>query len=219
MNHPRSQVRRAAAAVATFLCALAGLSALAAPVSAHGGGGTLEVVSTEPQADGTSVKVTVQLNFSADGHPAEDATVTVVGELEGGGPAPEFTPVTLTAAGPEGQYAGVVPIPAPGTWNLRVTSVEPPATATTQVSTAATTRTEGSSSAPTTTAAPTTTGSSAEGEQDDGSGSSMLPAVVAGAVGGAVAAGIASVVMLRRKAAGSAGPEAAGPEAAGPDDD
>ena len=207
MNRTLSPARRAAAAVAACVAALVGMSALAGPAWAHGGAGTLEVVSTEPQADGTSVKVTVQLSFTKDGHPADDATVTVVGELQGGGSAPEFTPVTLTASGPEGQYAGVVPIPGPGTWNLRVTSVEPPATATTQVSTAATTRTEGSSTAPSTTAAaPTTTESSAVGEQDDGSGSSMVPAVVAGAVGGAVAAGIASFVMLRRKAAGSAGP-------------
>ena len=207
MNRTMSPARRAAAVVTACLAALVGMSALAGPAWAHGGAGTLEVVSTEPQADGTSVKVTVQLSFTKDGHPADDATVTVVGELQGGGAAPEFTPVTLTASGPEGQYAGVVPIPGPGTWNLRVTSVEPPATATTQVSTAATTRTEGSSTAPSTTAAaPTTTEPSAVGVLDDGWGGSLVPAVVAGAVGGAVAAGIASVVMLRRKAAGSAGP-------------
>ena len=210
MNRTHANVRRAAAVAAGLLLTLVGLSALAAPASAHGGGGKLEVVSTEPQADGTSVKVTVQLNFSADGHPAEDATVTVVGELDGGGPAPEFTPVTLTAAGAEGQYAGVVPIPGPGTWNLRVTSVEPPATATTQVSTAATTRT-GDSVAPSTTtaeAASTTTVATADAKNDSNDdGGGWNPIITAGIVGGVVGGLTAWQVGARRKkAAGAAGP-------------
>jgi len=209
MNRTHANVRRAAAVAAGLLLTLVGLSALAAPASAHGGGGKLEVVSTEPQADGTSVKVTVQLNFSADGHPAEDATVTVVGELDGGGPAPEFTPVTLTAAGAEGQYAGVVPIPGPGTWNLRVTSVEPPATATTQVSTAATTRT-GDSVAPSTTtaeAASTTTVAAADAKNDSNDDGGWNPIITAGIVGGVVGGLTAWQVGARRKkAAGAAGP-------------
>jgi hypothetical protein len=136
--------------------------------------------------------------------------VTVVGELQGGGAAPEFTPVTLTASGPEGQYAGVVPIPGPGTWNLRVTSVEPPATATTQVSTAATTRTEGSSTAPSTTAAATTTtteavASTTDGKDDGG----WNPVVTAGIVGGVVGGLTAWQVGARRKkAAAGSGAEA-----------
>lgn len=206
MNRTHAHARRAAAAAATCLCALVGLSVLAVPVAAHGGGGTLAVVSTEPQADGTSVKVTVQLNFSSDGHPAEDATVTVVGELEGGGPSPEFTPVTLAAAGPEGQYAGVVRIPAPGTWNLRVTSVEPPATATTRVATAATARTEDSLSAPTTTAAPTTSPTSAAESTtpsepaEDGS-STLVTGALVGVVGGVVAVLVVGAAARRKKAA------------------
>ena len=76
------------AVLAAFLVALLGAVALAGPASAHGGPGKLVVVSTEPQAEGTSVKVTVQLNFAGDGDPAADATVTVVGELDGGGTAP-----------------------------------------------------------------------------------------------------------------------------------
>jgi len=191
MNRNLSPARRAAAAVAACLVALVGMSALAGPAGAHGGAGKLEVVSTEPQADGTSVKVTVQLSFTKDGHPADDATVTVVGELQGGGAAPEFTPVTLTASGPEGQYAGVVPIPGPGTWNLRVTSVEPPATATTQVSTAATTRTEGSSTAPSTTTAATTTteavASTTDGKDDGGWDPVIMAGIVGGVVGGLAA--------------------------------
>jgi hypothetical protein len=207
MNRAQSSrpgpARRAAAVAVAFLAPVLGLFVLAGPAAAHGGAGTLEVVSTEPQADGASVKVTVQLSFAKDGHPAEDATVTVVGELAGpdGDAAPGFTPVTLTASGPEGQYVGTVPIPGPGTWNLRVTSVEPPATATTQVSVAAVASTGGS---PTTTApdgATTTTQASAGSGQDDGS-SSMVPALVAGAVGGAVAAGVAGVVLRRRRSAG-----------------
>ena len=207
MNRTLSPARRAAAAVAACVAALVGMSALAGPAWAHGGAGTLEVVSTEPQADGTSVKVTVQLSFTKDGHPADDATVTVVGELDGGGTAPEFTPVTLTASGPEGQYAGVVPIPGPGTWNLRVTSVEPPATATTQVSTAATTRT-GDSVAPSTTAAEaatTTTVATADAKNDSNDDDGGWdPIITAGIVGGVVGGLTAWQVGSRRKKAAAA---------------
>lgn len=209
MNRTMSPARRAAAVVATFLVALTGAAALAPAAGAHGGPGTLEVVSTEPQADGTSVKVTVQLAFAKDGHPAADATVTVVGELEGGGAAPAFTPVTLTASGPEGQYSGVVPIPSPGTWNLRVTSVEPPATATTQVSTAATTRTEESTAAPSTSApATTTTVAEADGTTDAAKdrteGGGWSPFLTAAIVGGVVGAVAAWQVGARRKKAAAA---------------
>jgi len=206
MIHSPLPVRRAAAVLAAFLVALVGAGALAGPASAHGGPGKLVVVSTEPQADGTSVKVTVQLNFAEDGDPAADATVTVVGELDGGGAAPEFTPVTLTASGPEGQYAGVVPIPGPGTWNLRVTSVEPPATATTQVSTAATTRTA-DSVAPSTTAAAastTTTVATADAKNDSNDDGGWNPVITAGIVGGVVGGLAAWQVGSRRKKAAAA---------------
>ena len=198
----RAPFRRAVAVVAAFLVSLVGTSALAGPAWAHGGPGKLEVVATEPQADGTSVKVTVQLNFAEDGDPAADATVTVVGELEGGASA-DFTPVTLAASGPEGQYSGVVPIPAPGTWNLRVTSVEPPATATTQVSTAATARSTG---APTTTAAAastSTTVAAPAGDQPEEGSNLLVKAVAALVVVGAVAA--VAVAMSRRRQSGQSG--------------
>ena len=205
--------RRTAAVVLSVLVALVGTTALAGPAWAHGGPGKLEVVSTEPQADGTSVKVTVQLNFAEDGDPAADATVTVVGELEGGAGATEFTPVTLAASGPEGQYSGVVPIPGPGTWNLRVTSVEPPATATTQVSTAATTRTEVSSTAPPTTAAATPTTEQATSTEPAEDGPNLLVrGVMAGAVVGAVAAVV--VALRRRRAVPSTGTGPDGPTGA-----
>ena len=207
MNRTLMHIRRAATLAAAFLVALVGVVAVAGPVAAHGGPGKLVVVSTEPQADGTSVKVTVQLNFAGDGDPAADATVTVVGELDGGGTAPEFTPVTLTASGPEGQYAGVVPIPGPGTWNLRVTSVEPPATATTQVSTAATTRT-GDSVAPSTTAAEaatTTTVATADAKNDSNDDDGGWdPIITAGIVGGVVGGLTAWQVGSRRKKAAAA---------------
>lgn len=210
MNRTLSHPRRTTTAVVAFFVALVGVSALAAPAWAHGGPGKLVVVSTEPQADGTSVKVTVQLNFAEDGDPAADATVTVVGELQGGGSSPAFTPVTLTAAGPEGQYAGVVPIPGPGTWNLRVTSVEPPATATTQVSTAATSRTDGSSAATATTATPTssTTTTVPAGTKDDEGSNLLVKVVPVAVVAGALAALV--VGLRRRSAAGSSGTGSSG---------
>ncbi len=206
MNQVPSPLRRAVTAVVALLAGLLGLAVVAGPAAAHGGAGTLEVLATEPQADGASVKVTVQLSFVADGHPADDATVTVVGEREGVAGA-DFTPVTLTASGPEGQYTGVVPVPAPGNWTLRVTSVEPPATATTQVSVAGTAGTVGSSSAPSTTAtpepAPATTAPPSSGEDDGGGPSPVLVAAVVGAVAGGVTAYAAGV--RRRRAASGGG--------------
>jgi len=211
MNRTLMHIRRVATLAAAFLVALVGLAAVAGPVAAHGGPGKLVVVSTEPQADGTSVKVTVQLNFAEDGDPAADATVTVVGELDGGGTAPEFTPVTLAAAGPEGQYAGVVPIPGPGTWNLRVTSVEPPATAMTQVSTAATTRTGDPEATSTTVAeaATTTTVATADTKKDSNDDGGWNPVITAGIVGGVVGGLAAWQVGSRRKKAAAAGGERA----------
>ncbi|MFM7063257.1 MAG: hypothetical protein ACKO04_07165, partial [Actinomycetes bacterium] len=187
MTDVMTMLRRGAATVAALLVALltalGGLLLVAGPAAAHGGDGRLEVVSTEPQADGTSVKVTVQLRYATDDHPAADATVTVAGEREGDAAPTDFTPVTLAASGPEGQYAGVVPIPAPGSWTLRVTSVEPPATASVPVSLAGTSGTVGSSTAPSTTADAVATGgaapdNSASGPASDGPSSTMVTVAV-----------------------------------------
>jgi hypothetical protein len=105
---------------------LAGLSALAAPpASAHGGEGVLALESFVPEGGGQAParwSIVVRLTFAEDGHPLDDATVTVAGESDAGTP---LTPVALTARG-DGRFGGTIELPA-GSWNLRVVSVDPPA--------------------------------------------------------------------------------------------
>jgi hypothetical protein len=93
------------------------------PAPAHEGAGTLVVLSATP-TDASSVRYEVSLVFTADGHPANDSTVTAVID-----PAPDgFLPVTLERADADGVYAGVVTFPAPGDWVVRFTAVTPAAT-------------------------------------------------------------------------------------------
>lgn len=209
MNRVPQHVRRSVTVALAVLAAAWGLVALAGPAAAHGGAGTLEVLSSEPQPDGASVNVTVRLTFAGDGDPAADATVTVVGEREGDAGA-DFTPVTLTPGGPAGQYAGVVPLPAPGNWTLRVTSVEPPATATTQVSVAGASLTVETSAAPSTSPTTTAAAPSTGGSDDDGPNLAVRSAIVGGVVGALAAFMVGA---RRRKAAQSAGATGDRPDA------
>jgi hypothetical protein len=105
---------------------LAALSALASPpASAHGGEGVLALESFAPEGGGQAParwSIVVRLTFAEDGHPPDDATVTVAGESDAGTP---LTPVALAARG-DGRFGGTIELPA-GSWNLRVVSVDPPA--------------------------------------------------------------------------------------------
>lgn len=99
---------------------LAAVVSLGGVASAHGGAGSMTLVSYTPT--GSSARVVVELTFTGDGHPVEEATVTVAGENSTGA---ALTPVTLQPSGTPGQFAGTLEYPAPGEWSLRVTSVEP----------------------------------------------------------------------------------------------
>lgn len=101
------------------------LLAFAPVAGAHGGAGRLEVVSVTPT--GTGAVVTVRLTFVNDGEPVDTATVTVAGD---DGSGRRLDPVPLTRTEQAGEYSGAVELPSAGTWNLRVTSVTPPATLT-----------------------------------------------------------------------------------------
>lgn len=199
--------RRIPLAVAAACMALVALVATAPVAAAHGGDGVLEPVSVTP--DGRSVEVSVRLTYESDGHDATGATVTVAGD-DGAGAA--LTPVSLTDQG-GGTYGGTVELPSDGTWNLRVTAVEPPAQlalpAVTVAAAPSTTAADASSS--TSTSAPSTAdagavdgaeateGIVALGDDEDGGGTAPWVWVVAGvAVVAAVAAGLLFVARGRR---------------------
>ena len=115
----RGTVLRSAVLVGLLAAAAVSLGGVA---SAHGGPGTMSLVSYTPS--GSSAQVVVQLIYTGDGDPVDEATVTVAGENSTG---TVLTPVTLQPSGTPGQFAGTIEYPAPGDWSLRVTSVEPPA--------------------------------------------------------------------------------------------
>lgn len=125
MTPHTSTSRRSSAArfAVALLLALGATVVGAAGASAHGDKGLLAVESAT--VAGTTAQVTAKVSF-LDGDPAAGATVTVAGD---NGAGATLAPVTLPAAANTGQYSGAVALPAPGTWTLRVTSVDPTAEA------------------------------------------------------------------------------------------
>jgi hypothetical protein len=88
---------------------------------AHEGKGVIVVISAEPGAE-LVVRYTVSVTFESDGHPAAEATVTVVGEKADGS---KIGPVALAPSGVAGQYSGEVVFSSPGEWVMRVSSLGP----------------------------------------------------------------------------------------------
>jgi cobalamin biosynthesis Mg chelatase CobN len=164
---------------------------LAAPAAAHEGEASFTDVAVDAAGDG-QVTVTVHLAYEQDGHGVPDATITAV--VEGA------TPVTLQPGGDEGTYTGTLAAP-PGA-QVRITSVDPAATAeavapeasggTTTAPEATTTTAAAPSS---TIVAPSTTAPSSEaGDDDDG----ISPLVLGGIVVVVAAVGMTAAVVLRR---------------------
>ena len=91
--------------------------------AAHEGQGEFAVETAEPT--GAGARYVVRLTWVGDNHPAIDATVTAT-PFDPAGTA--GTPVAFTAVDQDGRYQGEVPLPAPGTWVVRFTAVNPPAT-------------------------------------------------------------------------------------------
>jgi hypothetical protein len=144
----------AVAALAVVLGLLAGAPA---PAGAHDGDAVIAVEAAHPA--GTGVHYIVRVTWQNDGHPAADATVTATAV---GTDGTQLTPVTLTASDSDGRYAGVVDFPSPGSWTVRITSIEPTGTLE-----------QAQEVAPPPTTAPAEGGSevtTGQGETDDGGG-------------------------------------------------
>lgn len=192
------------------LAALAGLVAVVVlavpPAGAHGGEGLLAVTSVT--RSGGDVTVAARLTFVADGHGVPDATVTVVVD--------DGTPVPMTPGPTEGDYQATVPAPAGAA--IRVTSVEPAATAeavapeeeaTATTGPATTTAPPGpdddqaSSTTEDGTTGPTTTAAAAGGEADDADDGGTSPVVVGAIVAVVVAAGAMAAILLWKRPDGA----------------
>jgi hypothetical protein len=111
-------------AVAVVAVSLSPVLSVGAPARAHGGGGRIEVVSTESVGD-LAVSYRVRLVYANDGHVATGSTVTAT-PIDVSGR--RFTPVLLSPAGTAGEYEAVVHFDTPGMWTVRVTAADPPAT-------------------------------------------------------------------------------------------
>lgn len=109
--------------LAVAIAIAVGLVTFVPVAAAHGDDGRLEAVSVVPSGD-TAV-VTVRLTYENDSEPVNAATVTVAGE---DGAGARLDPVAMTRTAAPGEYAATVTFPSAGTWNLRVTSVNPTAT-------------------------------------------------------------------------------------------
>ena len=116
--------RRLAALAIAALALVLGLGAgPAAPAGAHDGDAVITVEAAHPA--GTGVHYIVRVTWADDGHAAADATVTATAVGTDGS---QLTPVTLAPADSDGRYAGVVEYPAPGSWTVRITSIDPTGT-------------------------------------------------------------------------------------------
>lgn len=168
------------------------LVAPAGRAGAHEGDGTIEVLAADP-AGPLQVSYRVRLTFQADGHPAVDATVTVVAE---GPDGTTTTPQPMAPAGEDGVYAATVLFPAPGAWTVRFTAVTPAATAERAETVAPPPTTTSTSTTTTTVSTTTTVGAAADDPENDGDSDPPVVPLVAGAV--AVAA-VAGVLVARRR--------------------
>jgi len=116
-----SRRRRSCFAVAVAVT-VAALAAMATPVSAHDGRAIITLETSEQGAD-SSVAYVVRVVWDNDGHPAKDASATVLAIAADG---QRIGPIGLAPVDDDGRYGATVPFGAPGEWTVRFTVVTPP---------------------------------------------------------------------------------------------
>lgn len=118
--HP---LRLLAPLLGVAVAAVLALGPAARPAGAHEGDAVVVVEAVHPA--GQSIHYIVRVTWENDGHPAVDATVTATAIAPDGS---QLTPVALAPADQDGRYAGAIEYPAPGTWTVRITSIDPTGT-------------------------------------------------------------------------------------------
>ncbi len=179
---PNNRNRLAGNAGALSLVAVVAVASLvfAPAASAHDGRAIVTLENASPVAE-TSVQYTVRAVWDNDGHPAADATVTVVAEGPDGA---RVGPVPMVALDTDGRYQATVEFPGTGEWSVRFTIVTPPGSlertetlpvAATDATVPVTSAAPPTTSVPSTTAAPTTsepaTDVAARSSEEEGSSS------------------------------------------------
>lgn len=118
-------MRASRIAARIFIVACVALSVLVMPAGAHGGPASIAVIGTPDANDPSIVVYRARLTYTEDDHPAEGATV--VFQAEGSGSNALFAPIQMTEVD-EGEYEVTETFPGPGTYNVTVSSADPPAT-------------------------------------------------------------------------------------------
>jgi hypothetical protein len=189
MRLVRSITTSALAAVAAAVGLL-----LASPAGAQEGGGVITMEGAHPA--GTSVHFIVRVTWGNDGDPATEATVTATAVDSDGN---QLTPVTLAPIDEDGRYANVIDFTGPGSWTVRLTSVNPAGTTEITQEVGATAGADAGAGGEDGAFAPADDGTGASGQASDGDDDGGMPVwlVVAAAVV-AVGGGFLSLRTVRR---------------------
>jgi hypothetical protein len=176
---------RTARTIAVACTAAAALLFLTIPAFAHSDQGAI-TTEARPGPASLTVMARARVVFANDGHPANEATVTVAASGPGGA---QIGPTALNRV-EDGEYEAVVALPAAGDWSFQFTSTNPTA----------------STSATSTLALPPTqaplTRQADRGSPDRDDDSTGLNASVFAVAGGAVAVAavvVGGVFVVRRR--------------------
>lgn len=124
MTAPTRRHRRLLMVPLATLVAVVTLATSALPAGAHDGKAIITVDSAEPGA-GASIDYTIRVIWDNDGHPANDASVTVVASAEDG---TQVGPIAMNPIDDDGRYSASLDVGSPGNWAVRFTVVTPPGT-------------------------------------------------------------------------------------------
>jgi hypothetical protein len=158
----------------------------AAPAFAHSDQGAM-TAEARPSTGAMAVTARARVVFANDGHPANEAAVTVTGSGPGGA---QVGPTPLSRVD-DGEYEALVPVPAAGDWSFQLDSTNPTATATAAAATVAAPQA----------VTPPSLGSAKSATRSDDDDSSGLNASVFAIAGGAVAVAalVGGTLVIRRR--------------------